>query len=797
MKRNFKKLISLFLIVAMLAGLMVVASPVSTSADESTTYGAVSLKTNADNWVNGQNYRLETTSSNSQMWIAEGYLYLVMQANDVFWIPTLTVKDTSSAFTFEQMATTVDNTKIQVLTHVKNGASMYGTGWDSSSAWLCALWQWGDYNRSIWNYNLNLGCWGGSNSSWGGTSTPSSGSNNTFDGYWNATVESLSIRTTFETWDNVNVPRTFFYGGYNSLDGTNSDYRYDSNFRWYPRLDTCVGTSFGLSARQSCRIAIGKITAKNMNETSSYTEDFENRTILPNTDNWINGQNYRFETYQPASSYAKIEKGKLVLKMSEGDLFWIPTLTVKDTTSAFTFENMFASATSAIFQIMNHVAVGQNMSSVGYANSANWVCASWGWKDSGTKRIDVVSNNGPWYATKNAKHSDWPGSNNPGQNGAGTWTGAGDWLTSEAMSVRVKFETWGALVAARTYLYEGTASLGSVTSNNNNDVNLCYYPYYGTCVGTSVGFGSRSNNMTYTIDKITATNMNQGNYTETFTSLVNPALSGLAGSSAINTGVLRLNILFQPVALPAEADVVVTKAGTQISSNRVTSLSTDGGYRVVTIPVNAKEMTDTINVSIKWNGTQINSLTFNYSLATYANTLRTSGESAEWKTFGQALLNYGRAAQAYKNYNTGSYPTNSVDPSTLPAVTGNSIQVVSGDTSNLRLMVTLNIEDDTSLNLYFNTRNGAAISATLDSAPASLTESGNYRLLKIANLGAGDLATDHTVVVNGVTLRVSVTRWAKYVADTNTTDNPNANTNMKNLAKAIKAYSVAAEAVGL
>jgi hypothetical protein len=62
-------------------------------------------------------------------------------------------------------------------------------------------------------------------------------------------------------------------------------------------------------------------------------------TIVPNADNWINGHNYRLETTN-ADSYAKIEDGKLVLKLNVGDVFWIPTLTVKDTSSAFTFENM-------------------------------------------------------------------------------------------------------------------------------------------------------------------------------------------------------------------------------------------------------------------------------------------------------------------------------------------------------------------------------------------------------------------------------------------------------------------------
>lgn len=75
-------------------------------------------------------------------------------------------------------------------------------------------------------------------------------------------------------------------------------------------------------------------------------------TLTPNADNWINGQNYRFETSTPESSYARIIKdsngnNRLELKMTMNDLFWIPSLNIKDETTTFAVENMEYEKTSA------------------------------------------------------------------------------------------------------------------------------------------------------------------------------------------------------------------------------------------------------------------------------------------------------------------------------------------------------------------------------------------------------------------------------------------------------------------
>jgi hypothetical protein len=63
----------------------------------------------------------------------------------------------------------------------------------------------------------------------------------------------------------------------------------------------------------------------------------ETITLVPNEDNFVNGVRIRFET-SGTDSYAKIENGKLVVKMKQGDLLWFPDLTIKDTTTSIVYE---------------------------------------------------------------------------------------------------------------------------------------------------------------------------------------------------------------------------------------------------------------------------------------------------------------------------------------------------------------------------------------------------------------------------------------------------------------------------
>lgn len=297
-------------------------------------------------------------------------------------------------------------------------------------------------------------------------------------------------------------------------------------------------------------------------------------TLAPNEDNYINGVKVRFETYNQ-TSYAKIENGKLIVHMSEGDLLWFPGLTVKDATSAYTFENLSTSANNAILEVVNHVSAdtAKQMYMSGYANSNQWVCALWKWSSGSSKKVETYNTGcGAWYTTA----PDGYGMSKP-NNG----TTDGNWTTSEALSIRNTFVLWASYPSPRTYFYEGTSSLSGVTSTDS-DVNFKYYPFLDTCAGTSFGLSTRSNNITYTIDKITATNMNEkSSYTEDFDSVTydGPVVNLRAAGTNIEFDDSYAFIEFKfevDSSVSADTKFVVKKNGTVYEEKTVGSFIPDG-----------------------------------------------------------------------------------------------------------------------------------------------------------------------------------------------------------------------------
>ena len=713
----------------------------------------INLKPNADNWINGQNYRFETSNADSYAKIEDGKLILKLKSGDLFWIPSLTVKDTSSAFTFDNMTTDTSGTRIMAVTHIKTGENMYGTGIanNGNSVWVVNRQKWNGNGIAVASYDQNYQAI----SNWGGTERP-------IDGNWQSS-EMLNIRGTFASWSVV-VPKIYF------KEGSNTEY----NMRTYPSLSTgCEGYSFGLSlVTGSATVTIDQITATNMNETASMVQTFDNAakdvTLTPNTDNWINGQNYRFET-KNADSYAKIVGGKLILNMKEGDIFWIPTLTAKDTSSAFTYENITTSSANARLSVLTHVKTGENMYGIAICNSAQWVGYRYKWNGNGIAGANYDVNYGS---------TSWGGTSTP--NGS---THNGSWGTSEALSIRTTYETWSALVP-RTYFYKNQTSLDSVTSNKSNDVNFIWYPQLSTCEGTSFGIGLASGSSTFTIDKITATNMNEAtSYVETFDRVVVRDVTESQASLTLN-GTIGLNFAFNAENLPDTAKVVVTKNGETIANVSVVE-----GENVISAPVNAKEMGDSVNFSVMVDGKLFKNLSYTVSVKDYASAILADNAYAEWHDLIRAMLNYGAAAQKVLNYKTDALVADisalDYDMSSTDAVT------VTGDTSKLAgLFATLTLESDTALNLYAKAKDDAVVTATVNGVDAAmtLTDDGFYRFT-VADVAAEELSDDFVVVLNGeTTVTISVSRWAK------TTVNANESDDMTTLAKALAAYSAAADA---
>ena len=768
MKKNFKKIMSLVLTVLMLVGTFSALIPMTASAEGET----ITLTPNADNWINGQNYRLETSSSDTYAKIENGKLYLKMASGDLFWIPSLTVKDTTSSYTFENMLCADNDEYIQFANGVATGTNMYGSGIGGYN-WKGYNWKWNTSGAilSNTNYIFNDGNGDSQAVNWGGTNSQGAGK----DAIWNSN-EALSVRTTFDTWADV-VPTTHFYEGQASLDGVGSS---DMRLRWYPHAGTCVGKSFGIicSSGSGATFTVDKITATNMNETASFVETFDIQAepkpvidLVPNADNWINGQNYRLETSKTdGSTYARIEDGKLYLKMAKGDLFWIPSLTVKDITSSYTFENLLCSDNDEYIQFASGVERGTNMYGTG-VGGYNWKAYNWKWNSSGAilSEANYIFNDG----NGDTQAENWGGTKSEGAGKDAIWG------SNEALSVRTTFDTWADVVPT-THFYEGQASLDGVGSS---DMRLRWYPHAGTCVGKSFGIiCSSGSGATFTVDKITATNMNEAaSYTETFDEIdtTKPACISDAMVNLSLDGVIGLNFTFNASATtPADATVVATMNGETVATADVVE-----GANTVTVPVTAKEMIDDVNFAIKVNGELFEEQSYTTSVAKYAAELK---KDAEWAELMDAMLKYGAAAQLLLDYKADNLAAD-VNGVTYDFSDYEAIDY-EGNTSLLKgLYVNLTLEADTTLKLYFKPADDVTLNVTVNGEAATVVDNGDgYYVVAIDGIAADKLLEDVFVVVNGdLTFYISALDWAKVASESD-------DANVAIVANALAAYGDAA-----
>ena len=245
-------------------------------------------------------------------------------------------------------------------------------------------------------------------------------------------------------------------------------------------------------------------------------------TLTPNADNWINGQNYRFETSTPESSYARIIKdsngnNRLELKMTMNDLFWIPSLNIKDETTTFAVENMEYEKTSAetVSTVMSLLMVtgitskesGDMMICTGVYRDNNkvpmWYARAYGWATgNGVSKIDSYND---WRADGDTPPA--PNANDP-ENTNGYFN------AGEKMSAKVAFVNEEGKVAPRVHMYEGSAT--AELAEGKQDIYFTWKPMRPMYGAFGIAHES-SKTRTITIDTISATNtVETDSWTETF-----------------------------------------------------------------------------------------------------------------------------------------------------------------------------------------------------------------------------------------------------------------------------------------
>ena len=309
--------------------------------------------------------------------------------------------------------------------------------------------------------------------------------------------------------------------------------------------------------------------------------------LAPNEDNWVNGVKIRFET-AAADTYAKIEDGKMVLKMKAGDLLWFPELTVKDETSTFSFD-ITSNQGNPIPLITTGIQPADSdtvMYAQGYGNYQGWICARVKWKNS--TEILTYSSYDLWYKTE-------------GTNGSTSFTGN-------------PILANGDNVVTTTTFTMGASAIRPVTSFQQNNIADPYVHVYDdkSNVNPNGSFGIMArNDMAITLNAVSASNMNgfEGTYTEDFETIesysgpiVNMRQTGSLVEFDGNLTFIEFSFSVHET-VTADTKFVVKKNGVVHEEKTVGEFTADEiGVCTYTTYFTAVEYTDVLEFSLEKNG---------------------------------------------------------------------------------------------------------------------------------------------------------------------------------------------------
>ena len=252
--------------------------------------------------------------------------------------------------------------------------------------------------------------------------------------------------------------------------------------------------------------------------------------LTPNADNWINGQNYRLETKTPESSYAQIIKDsegniKLEINITKNDLFWIPSLNIKDETTTFTAEDMqFVSdgvTTTGVMALLMVTGItsrdsGDMMLATGVYRSSDktpmWYARGFVWNSSNSG----VTNKENFQGWRNdGDNPPSPNVNDPNPNDDGSDFINGYFNRGEKMSAKVEFVNEEGKIATKVHVYENSAA--AEVADGKQDVYFTWKsvrPIYGGVFGIT---HDNSGHKNITLGKLSATNtVETASWTETF-----------------------------------------------------------------------------------------------------------------------------------------------------------------------------------------------------------------------------------------------------------------------------------------
>ena len=482
----------------------------------------------------------------------------------------------------------------------------------------------------------------------------------------------------------------------------------------------------------------------------------------------INGQVWRFDptSGHTGSCWAKLPDNTILVKMEAGDLLWMPEVS----------------------GVLGSIEMDVKLYSSDGGTNASQMAGGIAYN------IDV-GENGTWGDSTDTAYGTNVQTSWRRRIGYGTYTG---YAGNNGFSGTI-----------------GTVSGMNIVSENRDSSNYWYNSSGVWEAGRSVHFGLFREDTTvtatfgsttdkrHTTDYYTIDNENKapvvGPFGFQFVWTSGANVVGISNVTYENLGASanlsldgKIKVNFGYYSDPAQSlELVARNGGTIIASTACDPTK----KTVLSVPVNAKEMTDTITITVEEGGTPIAGGTYSLSVKDYAEEL--AAAEPEWADLMNAMLKYGAAAQMQFNHNTSNLAADISGGITYDASSDPSL-VADTDYSAFISSIagTLTLESGTDLNLYVLPKNTKTFTATAtdgsNSVDVTVTKNADYWQITIADLKAEELGDEFYITVtdgtNSVTFTYSALCWVKSAINSSKTT-----ATTKTLARAIGVYAAEAQ----
>lgn len=779
MKNSFKKIISLVLTVLMLVGTVTMLVPITASAEDSYT----TITPNTDFTHNDVTYRFDVVDGHSDSVAkiyADGSIEVTLKNGDMLWLPDVSLKSDSK---IHAEVTNLSNNCEGFFAAFAYGVIDSGSKW--TEGMFATVKDGGRLRLNTAKYSTLAGNNGADIKLFdhAGSTIKST------DTAWKAVVNTNNAWTKDKTIafdiskDGNNVTVDFAHP---TLGSFGYAYTYDttSNSTYYFEGGSVGFTSTYATAYKTFRINEIEVDdfRIGVSEESAEPEAPEGTVYLEkNKTATYKGITYRFDTNKEndANSWVRVNAdGSWEMSIRNGDMLWFPDIKL--------------TSSSEIYAEVTNVMTRPNNYFTGFAYGVTSSTNST-YTDTNVAVLRTVDNNDRMrFRATSATRAKLIGvSGSDYGNGGDTRAFNNDFERSTVYNtIAGENGNWGpdktvyyklSQSGSNVVLEYGAPGAGAFIDVSNTTYTASEL---NAIAGGSVGYthvwqDNDTDHIQLRIENIIVTNCKVGNTDKASYSVkaIESKVENVARNLSLD-GTIGLNFAFDATNL-MNATVVATKNGSVVAEQAVVE-----GANIMTVPVAAKEMGDSINFSIMADGVLYSDHSYTTSVAAYANQLMADDNYNEWDELITAMLNYGAAAQKLLNYKADEADISGIvdyDFTTFEPVS------FSGNKGILKgLYMNLALESDTVLNLYFMPADDTALTVTVNGEAAELTDNGDgYFVLSISGIAADKLADDFAIVVNGeLSFAVNALDWARIASESAETET---------LANALAAYADAAE----